>query len=69
MDTLLAILARLKGIKKIHDESPSIQQNVDAITEREKLIQESNANNKSDAAALKAELNKEFAAILKDLDE
>lgn len=60
---------RLKGIKKMHDESPNLQQTINEIQEDSKTISELREKNKADVKSLKAEINREFDQILKDLEQ
>ena len=69
MEILLSLVSRLKGVKKIHDKSPTIQQNINAIEERTSLINELNANNRSEIISIKKDINKELGDILKELDQ
>lgn len=69
MDTLQAVVSRLKGIKKIHDESPTIQQNINIITERTAAIKDMNSHNKQEAAIIKKDISNELGQILNELDQ
>lgn len=68
-DSVIAVLSRLKGIKKIHDESPDLQTDINKIGDQEKEIQVVHDDNKKIVIELKSEMNKEFAQIFKDLEQ
>ena len=68
-DSVIAVLSRLKGIKKIHDESPNLQNDIDKLGEQEKEIGNLHEDNKKTVAELKSEMSKEFEQIFKDLEQ
>ena len=61
-ESVMAVLARLKGIKKIHDESPNLQTDINKIGEQEKEIKTLQDDNKKNVKELKIEMSKEFVA-------
>ena len=69
MDTALAIVSRLKGIKKIHEDSPNIQQNINAISKSSSTINELNLKVKQSVESMKIDIDKEFNLIFKELTE
>lgn len=68
-DSVIAVLSRLKGIKKIHDESPNLQTDINKIVDQQKEIQVLHDDNKKTVKELKAEMKKEFDQIFKDLEQ
>ena len=63
------LLKDLKGLNKIHDQSPNIQTYMDQIPQIEEEIVSMHDKNKQQAANLKTEINKEFGDILKELEQ
>ncbi|CAI2373657.1 unnamed protein product [Moneuplotes crassus] len=68
-DTIELIIERIKGIKKLHDQSPNLQTNMNQLQAKQKSISEITEKSKQEAKSLKAELKKEFDSILTDLDQ
>jgi len=68
-DTIELIIERIKGIKKLHDQSPNLQTNMNLLQAKQKSISEITEKSKQEAKSLKAELKKEFDSILTDLDQ
>lgn len=68
MDSILSVLYRLKCIKKIHDESSHITEDINNLHEGAKTIAELTESNRAEVSSLKSELNKEFDQIIKDIE-
>lgn len=68
-ESLIALLLRLKGIKKIHEESPNIEKEVEGINSTTATITQMNNDNKSELETVKADISKQFDNILKDLEQ
>ena len=69
MDAALAIISRLKGVKKIHEDSPNIQQNINQISQDSALIKDMNFKNNEAISNIKADFDKEFSLIFNELNE
>ena len=68
-EPLMMVIQRLKGVKMIHDESPSIQPNMDQIKVDTEKIDKLHQKTKGDLKEFKADMAKEFDSIFKELDE